>query len=196
MKGDRETCLAAGMDGYITKPIDTLRLLESIETLLLAAPRATADSVKESGTSSMQAETESAVADDASSYRRAAREANAESPFHVESLLGRCMGDVALCRKILRSLSDRGPQQRVAVEQSMAAGDLTALAEAAHSLKGTAANFSAERLREAAGQVERLAKAGAWRSVGSACDELLREFQRALDAIPATIESLAETANS
>jgi PAS domain S-box-containing protein len=196
VKGDRETCLAAGMDGYITKPIDTLRLLETIETLLSAAPRATANGLKENGASSMPADTAWATAGNASSDRRTGRGANAESPFHVESLLGRCMGDVALCRKILRSLSDRGPQQRVAVEQSMAAGDLTALAEAAHSLKGTAANFSAERLREAAGQVERLAKAGAWQSVRGAGEELLREFQRALDAIPATIESLAETANS
>jgi HPt (histidine-containing phosphotransfer) domain-containing protein len=182
------------MDGYITKPIDTLRLLETIETLLSAAPRATANGLKENGASSMPADTAWATAGNASSDRRTGRGANAESPFHVESLLGRCMGDVALCRKILRSLSDRGPQQRVAVEQSMAAGDLTALAEAAHSLKGTAANFSAERLREAAGQVERLAKAGAWQSVRGAGEELLREFQRALDAIPATIERLAETA--
>ncbi len=33
MKGDREQCLAAGMDGYIAKPIDTKDLLEAVERL-------------------------------------------------------------------------------------------------------------------------------------------------------------------
>ncbi len=37
VKGDREACLAADMDGYVTKPIDTLRLLDTIETLVAQA---------------------------------------------------------------------------------------------------------------------------------------------------------------
>ena len=36
MKGDRERCLAAGMDGYINKPIDAAKFLEIVETF--AAP--------------------------------------------------------------------------------------------------------------------------------------------------------------
>jgi len=34
MHGDREKALAAGFDGYITKPIDTLNLEEQVEDLL------------------------------------------------------------------------------------------------------------------------------------------------------------------
>jgi CheY-like chemotaxis protein len=30
MQGDRERCLAAGMDGYVTKPINTQELLQAI----------------------------------------------------------------------------------------------------------------------------------------------------------------------
>jgi CheY-like chemotaxis protein len=34
LKGDEELCLAAGMDGYISKPIRTEELFATIETLL------------------------------------------------------------------------------------------------------------------------------------------------------------------
>jgi CheY-like chemotaxis protein len=34
MTEDRERCLAAGMDGYVSKPIHAKELLEAIETLL------------------------------------------------------------------------------------------------------------------------------------------------------------------
>jgi CheY-like chemotaxis protein len=36
MKGDRERCLAAGMDGYIAKPVDRQELLATIARLLPA----------------------------------------------------------------------------------------------------------------------------------------------------------------
>jgi two-component system, sensor histidine kinase and response regulator len=34
MKGDKEQCLAAGMDGYVSKPIDVEQLLAVIESVL------------------------------------------------------------------------------------------------------------------------------------------------------------------
>ena len=34
MVGDRERCLSAGMDGYVSKPIDAAKLFEAIDTLV------------------------------------------------------------------------------------------------------------------------------------------------------------------
>ena len=36
MKGDRERCLAAGMDGYLAKPINSTTLFQTIQAVLLA----------------------------------------------------------------------------------------------------------------------------------------------------------------
>jgi two-component system sensor histidine kinase/response regulator len=36
MKGDQERCMAAGMDGYVSKPIQPQRLFDVIESLALA----------------------------------------------------------------------------------------------------------------------------------------------------------------
>ena len=38
MKGDRERCLAAGMDGYVSKPIRDKELFETIEQLVVWRP--------------------------------------------------------------------------------------------------------------------------------------------------------------
>ena len=38
MKGDRDRCLAAGMDGYLAKPIDAHEMIALVERLAAGSP--------------------------------------------------------------------------------------------------------------------------------------------------------------
>ena len=50
MKGDEERCLAAGMDGYVSKPIQVEQLFAKIDSLILmTAARGTQEAARGSG---------------------------------------------------------------------------------------------------------------------------------------------------
>ena len=56
MKGDREQCLAAGMDGYLSKPIDGHEMIALVETLAAGSPSVAAGAVSSPATPPQAAE--------------------------------------------------------------------------------------------------------------------------------------------
>lgn len=109
MKGDRESCLAAGADGYVSKPLQSAELFRAIEDCCANG---------------------------------AAGPASAPKPIDESALLERCQGDRKLLAEIIE-LFDAGSRALLQELDSAAArGDLTALARAAHTLKGSIGNFT------------------------------------------------------
>ncbi len=157
MHGDRERYLEAGMDGYVTKPIDGVELTRIIDQLV---PPAAAQ-----GTVPTAAVPVAPVA--------AGRPA-----FDERFVRARLSDNARLFAKLVRLFLEDYPARMRAMRRAIAADDGEALREAAHAVKGAAANFAAAPVVEAARQLELQGKNGDLYKSLATYDVLTREMQR------------------
>lgn len=149
LKGDREQCLEAGMNSYLSKPLNPDELLRSIGSLLQVEARKKAPAAPPVDLSFLGL------------LESDSPEESAAGPMvDFDELVGRCMGNreiaerliVKFCRKITADL------------ESMSAGatasDADQVGRLAHGLKGAAANVACKEIRELAEQLEALGRAG------------------------------------
>lgn len=131
MKGDREVCLEAGMDDYLSKPIQSQKVIEMMEYFLSSSP--------ESANSIPPADPE--VCD-------------------IAALLARFEGDEGLIQELAGLFLDDSPSLLVKIRQAVQACDNSSLANAAHTLKGSVSNFCAQRTHEATLRLEEIGRTG------------------------------------
>jgi len=157
MHGDRERYLEAGMDAYVTKPIDSVELTRIIDQLV--PPAAAQGSVPAAAVP--------------------VAPAPAGRPAFDERFVRARLGDNArLFAKLVRLFLEDYPARMRAMRRAIAAGDGAALREAAHALKGAAAGFAAAPVVEAARQLELQGKNGDVHKALATYDGLAREMQR------------------
>jgi CheY-like chemotaxis protein len=166
IKGDRERCLAAGMDAYCSKPVNPKRLIETIETLLAK------HGVVGNGESSPPVGTESA------------RAIEKRAPFDLNSLLARCMQSASVVSEVLDEFESQASTDLARLEQSLSSGDSEKIARIAHALKGAAGVLSALDLTQIAAELEKMARAGNLQHVEQPMGRLRLELQRCVEHIP------------
>jgi CheY-like chemotaxis protein len=172
INGDREKCLAAGMDGYVTKPINTEALFFTINSLVKAKAPAP-------------------VRIAAMKQPDQTKAAPPEAPFDVEAMLTRSLGDPKFANKILEMFQQRAALDVEQLRKFVAAGEAENAQRIAHNLKSVASHLEAGELREIAFELE---QAGARRDLQFITDRLAQldvEVRKCTDYIPGAMKQLA-----
>ncbi len=133
MQGDREACLAAGMDDYVSKPI-------RVETLVDALTRA-AEALPARG----------ALAALTEDVNPGPLVLDAGALAGLRELVG---DDPAFLRELVDSALEDAPALLADLRRALDAGDAPTLRRAAHTLKSTSAQFGATQYAALAKQVE------------------------------------------
>jgi PAS domain S-box-containing protein len=159
--GDRERCLQAGMDDYISKPVTPASLWHVLEVWLAQC--------------TLQHERFEVVAEPPGESKVVL--------FDRASLMDRLMGDTALAKTITAAFVDELPRQVQRVEAAFATASPHEVESAAHAMCGACAAVSGISLAEIAGTIERRARAGELAGARSELAQLREESERLVKAI-------------
>jgi PAS domain S-box-containing protein len=135
LQGDRERCLAAGMDAYVSKPLRPQELFDVLESLLPAPA--------DGGSAPAAPEPMPAA-------------------FDMAAALERVDGDVDLMRELAGLFLGECARRMADIRRAIDRRDGSALHQAAHYLKGSVGNLGARQAFEAAGRLERDGREGRW----------------------------------
>ena len=142
MKGDREKCLAAGADDYLTKPIHPPALFAVLERIRAAKTAPRADPA-------------------AAATAKAKDTANS---LDMAEALERVEGDNELLEEIARIFLEECAKSLTEIRKALEIPDANALEQLSHRLKGSSSNLGARSLAQSAAELEMMARAGDLRS--------------------------------
>jgi signal transduction histidine kinase/ligand-binding sensor domain-containing protein/CheY-like chemotaxis protein/HPt (histidine-containing phosphotransfer) domain-containing protein len=189
MSGAEQVCLDAGMDGYLTKPLDRGRLAEVIELHLsrraaanAAAPAAASASIPVAATASAPVASESAsVAPTPASAPLPG--SCPDTPVDWDQLLSVADGDGDFAAELVDLFVASGDTALAEIRAALERGDLLAVGRAAHAFKGSSANIRARPVSEAAERLERAARAGEVGQLPALEEDLRDQARRAKEYI-------------
>jgi len=166
--GDQQRCLDAGMDGYISKPLDSVKLLDAIDA---AVGRSFSDPALR------PAETKAPPLLDPAQEK-------VIDEVLLEKLTG---GDLGLLRELVRIYNETRPELICNIDLAIEKQDAEKLRDAAHALKGAVSNFAAVPALQACAELERIGSSADLSNVAQA----RRDLDYHLEAFHAKLLTMA-----
>ncbi len=165
MQGDRERCLEAGADDYVTKPIRTTELFAAMERVTKAGGAGQA--VPASGLK------------------------HGGEVLDLAAALERVEGDRELLEELARLFIEGSPSAIQEMRGALSERDAHRLDRLAHTMKGSSASLGANRVSEAALVLEMRARSGALENASDLMDSLQAELDRALPELDSLTRKVA-----
>ncbi|MBQ5950326.1 response regulator, partial [Massilia sp. ST3] len=180
LQGDREACLAAGMDDYLSKPF-TQQQLAGVIGRWVALPL-----------SAMQHHGDAPVPAPAPASAPAPAPAPRHDAVNLAALeniraLSRDGGD-ALVQKVVAAFVADTPRHFSSLRQSLAGSDAEGLRRVAHSLKSASANIGAARMAALCRDLEQLGRAGSVAGAAPLFADMESEFLSVRESLHALLE--------
>ena len=162
-EGDRERCLAAGMDAYVTKPISASKLFKAIEVLI--APEESAQPTDEQKGDSL----------------------------NKDGLMKSFENDHSLLQELVEIFISDYPQMLASLRKSLQATDSKTFSRTAHSLKGMLRNFEAEVAADTAFDLEKKGKQGELDGTDQIIDSLAGQLDEVVQNLKDIVKKISES---
>jgi len=210
MHGDRERCLAAGMDDYLTKPFNQKQLHALLKRWLphqhdalaagpeLGSSQAGPDAPPPQAIESYAGDS-ATTSDDPNRHSRLNQPSTSteDSPLapaaldNIRALQAKSGNDVLV--KVVQLYVASAPEQLQTMQEAISRGDHRALQMAAHTLKSSSANVGAMKLADLCKEVEQEARAGEMTRADARLLRMANEYERVWVALKAQLATREST---
>jgi PAS domain S-box-containing protein len=183
MKGDEEKCRAAGMDDYLSKPINRAKLDACLDRLLPSTgTTALTRAIKDAAIGTEPAK--ELLVD-----TRGPEPESGQVHFPVDwaALLESIDGDEGFARELVDAFIGTGDRELAVIAEALGTGNASAMRESAHTLKGASSNLRASAATSAAAQLEVAAGSGESDKIPALAEQLKTHVKRTIEYLQSKV---------